>query len=179
MVSVLRALASAEGFGIVAPDSRRSPSGEYTWEVGTEPDEVTEDLLHAQACLDEVLSREGVLLDPERLLSGGFSGGASTGPYVGTRDPRFTHCAVLHGGVFPGGLGENLIPCWFSTGSEDTVRSPEHVAGQAESMSRAGFPEVVFSVYPGGHEMIPEETAALAAWWLRDEPPTPWSSLAP
>lgn len=174
MVGALRDMAMEWRFGVVAPDSRVDPGGQYNWEVATSQGPFTEDIYHAQACLEEVLAMEGVAMDEAHLLAGGFSGGGSSGPYLATNDERFTHCAVLHGGVFPGGLGENIIPCWFSTGEEDTVRSPEHVAGQADSMIAAGFPDVVMSVWPGGHNLGPEEQAALVAWWLEGTlPPTP------
>lgn len=166
MVGAFRELAASERFGIVAPDSRKSPDGQYTWEVGTLPGEITDDLLHAQACLDEVLATTGLSLDTSHLLAAGFSGGASSAPYLATNDPRFTHCAVLHGGVYPGGLGDNVIPCWFSTGDADDVRSVEHMEQQAESMRDAGFPDVDLWVFPGSHAMIPQELDALVAWWL-------------
>ena len=46
-VSAFAAQALARGFAIVAPDSRVSPAGDFTWEVGTEPGEVTPDYTHA------------------------------------------------------------------------------------------------------------------------------------
>ena len=165
MVSAFKDLAVTWGFGIVAPDSRATPEGVYTWEVATTPGLPTEDLLFAQTCLNEVLDIDGVELDRAHVMAAGFSGGGSSAPYLATWDDRFTRCAVLHGGVFPDGLGDHMVTCWFSTGTDDTVRSPDHVQGQADSMQAAGFP-VVYEEFPGGHELTTQEKEALITWWL-------------
>ena len=170
MVSAFRDQAQELGFAIVAPDSRQEPtSGAYTWEVGTEPGEVTEDLTFALVCLDELLALDGVALEPSHLAATGFSGGGSSAPYLATNtgdnDAPFTHFAVLHGGVFAGGIGDNIIPGWFSTGEDDTARSPEHVQEQVDSMVALGF-TIEFRLYPGGHELGQQEREEMLAWWL-------------
>ena len=53
MVAVLRKYATAFTFAIVAPDSRVSPAGQYTWQVGDSPGDVTEDYAHTLACIAE------------------------------------------------------------------------------------------------------------------------------
>ena len=166
MVAILRLHADASSFIIVAPDSRISPQGDYTWEVGSDPGEVTEDLLHTQACLDEVLAMPGVTWNQTDLLAAGYSGGGSSAPYMATNDTRFSHSATLHGGVFTGGLGDHIIPAWFSTGEDDTLRPPEHVEGMAADMEAAGFPGVEFQLFPGGHELSEAELEAMLQWWL-------------
>jgi len=166
MVTTLRPYADTSSFIIVAPDSRVSPQGDYTWEVGSEPGEVTEDLLHTQACLEEVLGLPGVTWNETDLLAAGYSGGGSSAPYMATNDDRFTASATLHGGVFVGGLGDNIIPAWFSTGEDDSMRPPDHVEGMAADMEAAGFPDVEFHVFPGGHELTAAELEGVVEWWL-------------
>ena len=166
MLSMFGVLAVEQGFMIVAPDSRVSPTGDNTWEVGTKPGEITEDYTHSLDCMEELLAMEGVSLDERRVLAVGFSGGGSSAPYVATNEPVFTAFAVLHGGVYAGGLSENIIPGWFSTGEDDEARTPEHVEEQAQAMIEAGFEDIEFHVYPGGHSVFEEEKADVVGWWM-------------
>lgn len=165
MVNAFLGLARSRGFIIVAPDSRQSPSGQWTWEVGNRPGEVTPDFTFTQECVGEVLSRPGVMDDPARWIAVGFSGGGSSAPYFATNDSRLGKYGVLHGGAFAGGLGSNVIPGWFSTGTDDTIREPWRVMGDAASVEALGFP-VVYREFPGGHTLGDEEKKALVLWWL-------------
>ena len=165
MLNTYAAEATEHGFALVAPDSRVSPTGSYTWEVGTEPGEITEDVLHTRALLEELVSF-GVVLQEGRLLATGHSGGGSSGPYMATNDERFNAYGSQHGGAFPGGMGENLIPGWFSTGEDDDVRDPDHVQGQAEDVAAAGYPVPEVRIYPGGHDIGEQERSELVDWWL-------------
>ncbi len=166
ILSAFVGLAEKYHFIIVAPDSRYHPIYGYTWEVGTEPGEITPDYLHALACMDEVLAFPYVSIDSRHVLAVGFSGGGSSAPYIASNSTRFTASATLHGGVFTSGLGGNKIRPWFSTGQGDTIRTPAHVQGQADSMMYAGFPNVEFHVYSGGHELIAMEIEEMTIWWL-------------
>ncbi len=165
-VATLQSHAALNGFAIVAPDSRVSPAGDLTWEVGTEADEVTPDYNHALACLEEVRATHGLGIDTDWVLAAGYSGGASSAPYLASNEDLFTGFAVLHGGVFPGGIGSNIIPGWFSTGEDDTIRSPDHMQDQLESLEPLGFDELVLEVFPGGHGLGNEELEGLVEWWL-------------
>jgi len=42
------------------------------------------------------------------VLIAGHSEGGSSALYIASNRPFFTHIAVLHGGVFPGGIGPHL-----------------------------------------------------------------------
>jgi predicted esterase len=165
-LSGFTARAREDGFGIVAPDSRISPQGDATWEVGTDPGEVTPDLTFARTCLAEVLDRDDVASDG-RLLAAGHSGGGSSAPYVASNDGRFTHFAVLHGGLFPGGLGPERPRGWLSTGEADTTRTPEELQGHTDDLAALGF-DAELHLYPGGHGISEEERGALIGWWLAD-----------
>ena len=165
MITMFGDDARAHGFAIVAPDSRADPHGGYNWEVGTKPDEEIEDRDHVMNCIDEVLAF-GLEIDAAHVMAAGFSGGASSAPYIATNEEMFTACASLHGGVFPSGLGDNDVPCWFSTGKDDDARTPAHVEANAQSMTDAGYTGVEFYVFPGGHDVSEKERDALFAWWL-------------
>jgi len=166
MVNSFRDLAESHGFIIVAPDSRRSPGGEYTWEVGTSPGEVTEDYTHTQNCIAEVDAIANVGFDPSYKMAAGFSGGGSSAPYFATREAGFTHFAILHGGVFVGGLGSNKIRGWLSTGDSDTTRTPDMMRSYYYVLVAAGFTDLMLNFYSGGHSLLSDEISALIDWWL-------------
>ena len=96
----------------------------------------------------------------------GFSGGGSSAPYFATNYDDCTAFAVLHGGVFTGGIGDNITAGWFSTGTQDSVRTPSSVESAAESMKSLGFSDVVYYDFDGGHSLISSEKKALIDWWL-------------
>jgi predicted esterase len=157
--------AQKRGIVMVAPDSRRSPDGNFTWQVSDEPNDLTDDFHHTLRCLEEVLGTPNVVIDSERVLAAGYSGGGSSAPYFATNERRIREFAVLHGGVFATGLGPNRVRGWFSTGEADTARSPEAVRTAAASAgSRVGAIEV--RTYPGGHELSERELTELVEWWL-------------
>jgi len=166
MITTFRELAAKRGFAIVSPSSNFvSEASAYTWRVGDKPNDFPDDYRHVKACLDELLSHSEVAFDTRRVLAVGFSGGASSAPFLATNTEPYTAFAVLHGGVFMGGLGARHVPGWFSTGSADSLRPPPHVQSQMDPMARAGF-DVVYREFPGGHETSTEETTALVDWWL-------------
>jgi len=160
------AMAEEHGFAIIAPDSRTSPAGEYTWEVGDRPGEITPDYTHALACITEVQDSFSLSIDPRKVLAAGYSGGASSAPYLASNEELFTAFAVLHGGVFPGGIGDHIIPGWFSTGEDDSLRSPQHMQEQLDSLIPLGFADLVLEIFPGGHGLSEEESRRVTEWWL-------------
>lgn len=167
MVDLFRAAAERERFIVVAPDSRISPTGQPSWQVPDGPgDGPTEDHGHIRRCVDEVLDMPGVRVDIERVLVAGHSGGASTAPYEASVDELYRAFAVLHGGVFAGGLGPRRPRGWFSTGSSDSMRPPRGVREAADQVRRVGFADVVYREFPEGHEVGGEEVRAVVEWWL-------------
>jgi predicted esterase len=164
MVSLFRTLAEETGFAIVAPDSRVSPDGQFTWEVGDQPGEITEDVTHALDCLDEVAGR--LEASPSSLLAAGHSGGGSSAPYIASNNAAFSAFAVLHGGVIAGGIGSNIVPGWLSTGEDDSIRPPDHIQDAADQLDALGFFDLRVEFYPGGHSINPDEAADLVDWWL-------------
>lgn len=165
ILAEFRSLAEARGIVVLAPDSGRSPDGNYNWEVPDKLGETTGDQAHVAACLAELFARPEVRIDPERVLAAGHSGGGSSAAYVATNDARFRGFAVLHGGIFEGGLGSNRVPAWFSTGSEDTLRPPALVQSAATAAGQHAT-TVAVHVYPGGHGLSAVELGELLIWWL-------------
>lgn len=156
--------ANARRFLVVAPDSRRSPDGVFTWQPGSAMHEVTDDFTHVNACVDEVLAMQGVAA-PTSICVAGFSGGASMAPYLATNDERYAAFAVLHGGVFPGGLGSQHPRGWISTGRDDGLRTPDAQVRHASALRFAGL-DVTDRVFPGGHGLPEDERSAFLDWWL-------------
>jgi phospholipase/carboxylesterase len=165
IINAFRPLAEARGIILLAPDSGRSPDGAYNWQVPDSPNEGTPDQAHVAACLAEVFAAPGLHIDPEHVLALGHSGGGSSAAYIATTDPRLRGFAVLHGGVFAGGLGSNRVPAWFSTGTEDPLRPPVMVE-RAAAAAAAHATTVTTRLYPGGHAMSDTEIREVLAWWL-------------
>jgi len=164
MVGVFRDLAKARRFAVVAPDSR-DVDGHLTWEVGDKQGDVTPDLTHTMDCIAWVRSHGGFPVDQSHVLIAGYSGGGSSAPYIGSNRPGFTHAAVLHGGVFRGGIGSYHVATWFSTGDDDRYRPPALVQQSVDALTSLGF-STTFHTYLGGHEMSPGELRELLDWWL-------------
>lgn len=166
MLPTFRDLADERGFAIVAPDSRASPDGQYTWEVGNMAGEVTPDVTHALACLDELSDELGIARDPDFVLAAGHSGGASSAPYIASNNEPFTAFAVLHGGVIQGGIGPRILPGWLSTGEDDTIRPPAELEAAADYLEGLGFDDLTLRLYPGNHGIGEQEAEELIDWWL-------------
>jgi len=108
----------------------------------------------------------GVVVDTAHVLIVGHSGGGSTAPYIATNDETYTAFAVLHGGVFPGGLGGRRVRAWFSTGDSDSLRTTSSVRNAADALTRRGFGDVQCRTFHEGHGVSQEEVEALVKWWL-------------
>jgi predicted esterase len=168
MISAFSSWADDYTIALVAPDSRVSPSGQITWEVGTFENDITEDIGHTAACIDELAETEGLTFTDDGWFAAGFSGGGSSAPYYGTHDDRFLAYGSLHGGAFPEGMGDNMAQGWFSTGEDDTARTPAGVVNDAQAVADAGYPEPEVRVYPGGHNMSDTELDEFVAWWAAE-----------
>jgi len=164
MVRTFRKLAAEKEFIIVAPDSR-SLDG---WEVGNHRGEVTPDFEHALACINELESMPNVRIDPTHVLVAGLSAGGSSAVYYATNNDMFTAFAVLHGGVIHGSIGPHGVRGWFSTGEDDTVRSPAAVRAAEDYASHELLTEdLQMKTFPGGHALTDTEMRALVEWWLQ------------
>jgi predicted esterase len=86
---------------------------------------------------------------------------------VATNAEPYTAFAVLHGGVFAGGLGDRAVRGWFSTGSGDPLRPPRRVQDAADSVRGRGVQDVRYREFVGGHDVSLVEVHELLTWWLR------------
>jgi phospholipase/carboxylesterase len=158
---LVKRLAIARRFAVVAPDSELAEH----WEVPDHPGETTKDSEHVVACVRELRAMAHVVIDSQHVLVAGISGGGSTAPYEASTYDDFTAFAVLHGGVFAGGLGPRRVPGWFSTGQQDPLRPVASVSKATDAVRALGF-DVGFHTYPGGHEVSSAELSDLLRWWL-------------
>jgi poly(3-hydroxybutyrate) depolymerase len=167
MVDAFRPLAAKHGFAIVAPDSRKLRGGVLTWEVGDQPDDITEDLAHTMKCVRALQSMPGVHVDSQRTLIAGYSGGGSSAPYIASHESFFRAFAVLHGGIIPGGFANNRVRGWFSAGDSDPARPVAGVRRALEQLKGAGWDSSLeLKTFPGGHELSEAEQSAVIEWWL-------------
>lgn len=164
MVGLFKEQADAHGFIVVAPSSRIHESGIISWEVSDVPGEGTPDYEHALACIAEVLALENV--SAGEFMATGVSAGGSSAAFLATNDLRFSAMAILHGGIFASGFGDNRVRAWFSTGSEDELRTPAELKTHAATTRALGFPEVTYMEYDYGHVVKKDEQADVIDWWL-------------
>lgn len=163
MVKELRDFADEFGFIIIAPDST-DPAG---WNVGTTPGEMTNDYIHSQNVITEVLGIEDLTWNGTDMIAVGVSAGGSSAAFIATNDNSFSHFAVMHGGIFYGGFGANTPGAWFSTGSSDTLRSPSHVKSFVNLLNQVAYPgEIIYTEYSVGHTVPEVENREMLEWWL-------------
>ena len=162
LLPLVQEAANARHFAVVAPDSEFADH----WDVPDHPGETSKDSDHVIACVREVIGMEHIVIDRQRVLIAGISGGGSTAPFEASTYDEFGAFAVLHGGVYAGGLGPRRVRGWFSTGQMDRFRPVEGVSKAVDAVRSAGFEDVRFNIYPGGHEISPTELNALLDWWL-------------
>lgn len=165
MLATFMPEAQLRGLIVLGIDSGRAPDGTYAWQVPDRKDDVTPDVLHTRACLAELYATPGLPIDAERVLAAGHASGGSSAAYFGTTEPRIRAFAVLHGGVFVGGLGSSRARGWFSTGRDDPLRPPAVIERAAAATERhAGA--ITTHLYPGGHALSSGELGDVIAWWL-------------
>lgn len=158
LVPVLRELADAHGFVVLAPESRA-----HTWDIVL--GEVGPDLDFLQRALDAVKAR--VRVDRTRVALAGFSDGASYALTVGLRNRDvFTHVVAFSPG-FAGPPGAPPWPAVFvAHGAGDGVL-PVEAARAVVARLRAGGCDVSYREFAGGHA-IPSEVAGEAVRWFLD-----------
>lgn len=78
-----------------------------------------------------------------------------------------SHFAALHGGVYTGAWRNHDVAGWFSgTGTEDTIRPPDLVAGATVEAQAVGFDDLEYYEFPGGHGLSEQEKHDVVAWWM-------------
>ncbi len=103
--------------------------------------------------------------DPARLFGLGFSQGAVMLATLRLRQPTLLGGAVLLSGYLPAGAavpgGGSAV--WVGHGSADDIVPVRLGREMAAQLSAASVP-VTYQEYPMGHQIAPEELAAISAW---------------
>jgi hypothetical protein len=169
IVNVFREAAEREKFIVVAPESRLTPDGKDSWEVGDHPGEITPDYLHVKA---EGLRRRGARAARRAHRPEARAHRRSLGRRE-HRALRGDQRGAVHGvrgvarGRLRGRAREEERARWFSTGQSDGLRGPKGVQEAASRAKGAGVADVEYRVYPGGHEIGEQELREMLEWWLR------------
>ena len=153
---------------MVAPECGFIPeAGAYTWYAPIGQGYRSPDSEHIAQSIEEVLTLAGGRIAPSGWLAVGHSGGGSSAPYLATHDARFAAFGVLHGGARPGAFGPLRPRGWFSTGSADSLRPPEHVAEQVRDAMRVLGPTPIEThTFHGGHGLLADEIEGVIHFWL-------------
>jgi phospholipase/carboxylesterase len=158
MLDILTGLADAEGFLLLAPDSRG-----VTWDVildGYGPD---------VAFVDEAMGRvfAGHAVDPARLAAAGFSDGASYALSLGlTNGGLFTHVLAFSPGFMAPARPRTARASSSATAcATRSCRSTAPAAGSCRAWRRPGY-EVEYREFPDGHTVPARGRAGRGAWFL-------------
>lgn len=159
---IFKKLAGEENFIIIAPDS----VNDYGWEYSLDSNSPSEDQRHIANCIEEVLALPHITIKTDKFLVAGVSAGGELAGFFGSNDSKFKSIAIMHGGVYSVGLGDNIVPVWLSTGTQDTLRPPTEVSGYQSILNARSFNDVVYHEYNVGHAVPEEEKIDLLEWWL-------------
>jgi len=160
-LEILQAIADAEGFILVAPDSQGPTWDGIRGEYGP-------DILFINQALAWVFERYAV--DPGRLAIGGFSDGASYALSLGIANgDLFTHVLAFSPG-FAAPVEQHGEPrLYVSHGTQDTVL-PIHACSRrlVPRLQGAGY-TVLYREFDGPHT-VPAEIAREAVEWFKASP---------
>ena len=158
MLDILTGLADAEGFLLLAPDSRG-----VTWDV------ILDDYGPDVAFVDEAMGRvfAGHAVDPARLAAAGFSDGASYALSLGlTNGGLFTHVLAFSPGFMAPARAEDSPRFFVSHGVRDAVLPIDRTSRQVvPRLETAGY-EVEYREFPDGHTVPPGIARDAVAWFL-------------
>jgi phospholipase/carboxylesterase len=162
VLPVLQALADAEGFIVLAPDSRAG-----TWDVirGSYGPDV--------AFIDRALARTlaRYVVDPTRVAVGGFSDGASYALSLGiTNGDWITHVMAFSPGFMAPAAQRGSPGVFLTHGVRDRVL-PIDVCSRriVPQLRRAGY-EVAYAEFAGGHTVPAQLARDAVAWFLGGTP---------
>ena len=156
MLRLVRGPAGEAGFAVLAPSSRGS-----TWDVvrgGFGPDvEALDDLL------GRVFAR--VAVDPERVVVGGFSDGASYALSLGlTNGDLFTHVVAFSPGFSAARARVGRPAVFVSHGTDDDVLPIDRTSRRVvPDLRRRGY-AVRYREFAGGHVVPPQVTREALGW---------------
>jgi phospholipase/carboxylesterase len=154
--------AEAEGFVLLAPDSRA-----YTWDAMTGP------YAHDVGFVDEALALAFDLcrIDPARMIIEGFSDGASYGLGLGTANgDLFTHLMAFSPGFIPAFEGDPVgrPRVFVAHGTNDPVLPIEETSHViVDRLETEGY-DVLFVEHTSGHAVPASVASQAIAWSLAD-----------
>src|SRR5829696_6003456 len=158
MLDVLTSLADAEGFLLLAPDSRGA-----TWDIIL--DEYGPDVAFVDQAMERVFAEHAV--DPARLAAAGFSDGASYALSLGlTNGGLFTHVLAFSPGFAAPARAEGSPRFFVSHGVRDAVLPIDRTSRRVVPRLRAAGYEVEYREFPAGHAVPPEIARDAVAWFL-------------
>lgn len=153
------ARADAHGFAILAPDSRGR-----TWDIVRGA--FGPDVLFLDGALRYTFDR--VRVDPDRIVLGGFSDGASYALSLGVANgDLFTHLVAYSPGfITPGEPVTGKPRIFVSHGRQDPILSFDYTEqGLVPSLENAGY-DVTFHPFDGEHGVPAAVSEAALDWFL-------------
>jgi phospholipase/carboxylesterase len=158
MLDILTGLADAEGFLLLAPDSRS-----VTWDVIL--DHYGPDVAFVDDAMRRVFAEHAV--DPARLAAAGFSDGASYALSLGlTNGGLFTHVLAFSPGFMAPARTEDSPRFFISHGVRDTVLPIDRTSRRVVPHLQAAGYEVEYREFPDGHTVPPGIARAAVTWFL-------------
>lgn len=152
----LGAFAAESGMVVLAPDSRSS-----TW------DGIRGDFGADVAFINRALARvfETVAVDPQRIIVGGFSDGASYAISLGLQNgDLFRRVLAFSPGFYVGDVTEGRPRFFVSHGTGDEVLPIDRCSRVlVPRLQKAGY-DVTFREFEGGHEVPPAVARAGMRW---------------
>jgi predicted esterase len=164
---ILQSIADAEGFLVLAPDSRGS-----TWDVIL--GEYGADVTFLNEALTWVFERYAV--DPAQVAIGGFSDGASYALSLGiSNGDLFTHVLAFSPGFAAPAEQHGAPRLYLSHGTRDAVLPINSCSRRlVPRLQGAGY-DVRYHEFDGPHT-VPAEIAREAVEWFKATPPSPLPS---
>ncbi len=158
MLDILTSLADAEGFLLLAPDSRGP-----TWDVIL--DDYGPDVAFVDRAMERVFAEHAV--DPDRLGVSGFSDGASFALSLGlTNGGLFTHVLAFSPGFMAPTRTEDSPRFFVSHGVRDTVLPIDRTSRRVVPRLEAAGYQVEYREFPDGHTVPPGIARDAVAWFL-------------
>ncbi|WP_167784721.1 alpha/beta hydrolase [Ramlibacter rhizophilus] len=156
-LNLLEPWASQSGVLVLAPASASSTWDTVLGEQGADTERI-------EGALDWVRAR--FRLDPERVVIGGFSDGASCALGLGlARADLFSRIVALSPGFVPRTVPTGAPPVFISHGTHDTVLPITRCSRIIAPRLRAAGCEVSLREFDGGH-VVPADVARQATAWL-------------
>ena len=155
----LGAFADEAGMAVLAPDSRGSTWDAIRGDFGP-------DVLFLNRALERVF--ETVAVDPQRIVVGGFSDGASYAISLGLQNGElFKRVLAFSPGFYVGDSTQGKPRIFISHGTGDEILPIERCSRMIVSrLQKMGY-DVTFREFQGGHEIPPDVARAGMQWSLK------------